>query len=121
MPRKVYSIEIPEGGIGEVSDGFHTFNELYRQRMYLFATLVNLFPEKAWKSYRHDDGELCFGGGWFVVCIETLEGPYSYHYENQYFDLFQCQELSKGKPWDGHTDKDVDRLLSLVGKKEDSM
>ena len=39
--------------VGELSDGFHTFNSLYRQRCVLFATLVNLFPDLAWKSRRH--------------------------------------------------------------------
>ncbi len=63
--------------VGELSDGFHTFNSLYKQRCVLFATLVNLFPDLAWKSRRHEDGEPCFGGGWFVVCIDTPDGPYS--------------------------------------------
>ena len=49
--------------IGDVSDGFHTFNGLYEQRMILFAALVKACEDKAWKSYRHEDGELCFGGG----------------------------------------------------------
>lgn len=49
--------------VGELSDGFHTFNSLYKQRCVLFATLVNLFPDLAWKSRRHEDGEPCFGEG----------------------------------------------------------
>ena len=28
--------------------------------------------------------------------------------------MFKCQELSNGKHWDGHTEDDVIRLLSLV-------
>lgn len=43
--------------IGELSDGFHTFNSLYRQRCVLFATLVNLFPDISWKSRKHEDGD----------------------------------------------------------------
>lgn len=35
------------GEIGEVSDGFHTFNSLYHQRLILFAALVNAFPHLA--------------------------------------------------------------------------
>ena len=30
-----------------------------------------------------------------------------------------CKELEMAKEWDGHTDKDVDRLLSLLKVKED--
>lgn len=99
--------------IGDLSDGFHTFNSLYYQRMIMFATLVKAYKDRAWKSLRHDDGELCFGGGWFIVGIDTPEGSYTYHYENKYFNIFDCQILDHSKPWDGHTEKDVTRLLSL--------
>ena len=98
---------------GTLSDGYHTFNELYEQRMYLFATIVNQNKDKSWKSFKHEDGKLCFDGGWFVVGIDTPKGSYTYHYENKYWNLFDCQELEVAKHWDGHTDKDVSRLLSL--------
>ena len=99
--------------IDDVSDGFHTFRQLYYQRMMLFAAIVKQNKDKAWKSLRHEDGELCFGGGWFIVGIDTPEGSYTYHYEDNYFSLFDCEELERGKHWDGHTEKDVTRLLSL--------
>lgn len=99
--------------IEDVSDGFHTFKQLYYQRMMLFAVIVKQNKDKAWKSLRHEDGELCFGGGWFIVGIDTPEGSYTYHYENKYFDLFDCEILDYSKHWDGHTEKDVTRLLSL--------
>lgn len=99
--------------IDDLSDGFHTFRQLYYQRMMLFATIVKQNRDRAWKSLRHEDGELCFGGGWFIVGIDTPEGSYTYHYENKYFDLFDCEILDYGKHWDGHTEKDVTRLLSL--------
>jgi len=101
------------GEIGEISDGFHTFNSLYEQRCVLFATLVNTFPEMSWKSLKHEDGEECFGGGWFIVGIDTPRGSYTYHYEYKYWDMFHCEELEVGKEWDGHTEVDVRRLLSL--------
>lgn len=99
--------------IDDLSDGFHTFRQLYYQRMMLFATIVKQNHDRAWKSLRHEDGELCFGGGWFIVGIDTPEGSYTYHYENKYFDLFDCEILDYSKHWDGHTEKDVTRLLSL--------
>ena len=99
--------------IGDLSDGFHTFNQLYYQRMMLFATIVKQNRDRAWKSLRHEDGELCFGGGWFIVGIDTPEGSYTYHYEDNYYSLFDCVELERAKHWDGHTEKDVTRLLSL--------
>jgi len=104
---------VPEGGIGEMSDGYHTFNGLYYQRMILFSALVKAHKDKAWKSWKHENGELCFGGGWFVVGIDTPDGSYTYHYDKMYWNLFECEELPTAKHWDGHTEKDVTRLLSL--------
>lgn len=104
---------VPDGGIGEMSDGFHTFNGLYYQRMVLFAALVKAHKDRAWKSLRHEDGELCFGGGWFIVGIDTPQGSYTYHYEDKYWNWFECEELPVAKHWDGHTEEDVSRLLSL--------
>lgn len=101
--------------IDDFSDGYHTFNDLYYQRAVLFSVIVNTnksyYP--AWKTLRHEDGELCFGGGWFLVTIETPDGAYGYHFENKYWDLFECEDIPKAKHWDGYTDKDVVRLFSL--------
>ena len=99
--------------IGDLSDGFHTFNDLYHQRCMLFAAIVKQNKGNAWKSHNHEDGEPCFGGGWFIVGVDTPEGSYTFHYEDKYWDLFDCEVLTTGKHWDGHTDKDVTRLLSL--------
>ncbi len=99
--------------IDDLSDGFHTFRQLYYQRMMLFAVIVKQNKDRAWKSFRHEDGEYCFGGGWFIVGIDTPEGSYTYHYENEYWDMFDCVDLPRAKHWDGHTEKDVTRLLSL--------
>lgn len=99
--------------VGEVSDGFHTFNSLYHQRLILFAALVKAYPDISWKTQRHEDGQKCFGGEWFLVGIDTPEGPYTYHYELKDWDLFRCKEIWQAPHFDGHTDKDVERLLSL--------
>ena len=34
----------------EISDGHHTFGDLYRHRIILFYALCNLLPEISWKS-----------------------------------------------------------------------
>ena len=104
--------------IGDFSDGYHTFNDLYYQRAVLFAAIVNQNKDISWKSYRHENGELCFGGGWFIVGIDTPKGSYTYHYNNKYWNLFECEELILSKHWDGHTDKDVERLLTLSDIKK---
>lgn len=104
--------------IGEVSDGFHTFNQLYHQRAMLFAALVNLNRDISWKTRKHEDGQPCFGGGWFLVTIDTPDGAYGYHYEDKYWDLFHCKELERAKHWDGYTEEDVGRLMSLYEEEE---
>lgn len=105
--------------IGDLSDGFHTFNGLYEQRLILFAALVKAYKDKAWKSYRYEDGELCFGGGWFIVGIDTPEGSYTYHYENKHWNMFDCVDLRRAKHWDGHTEDDAEtRLMSLKPERK---
>lgn len=100
--------------IGDFSDGFHTFNGLYHQRMILFAVLVKTYKEKSWKSWKHEDGLDCFGGGWFIVGIDTPAGTYTYHYKAKDWNIFDCQVLEKAKHWDGHDETDVERLFTLV-------
>ena len=105
-------IDAPAADVEKMSDGYHTFADLYEQRLILSAALAKNNPH-AWKSKRHEDGSVPFGGGWFIMGFDTDEGCYTYHYELKDWDLFQCEELDKGKPWDGHTSKDVRRLLSI--------
>ncbi len=113
-PIKPKSSEI----VADFSDGYHTMQALYDQRLYLSVALFNAYKNQAWKSRRHDDGELCFDGDWFIVGIRTAEGDYTYHYENRYWDLFDIPELEKAPKWDGHTDADCERLLYLDLTKE---
>lgn len=103
---------IPAVDVDKISDGYHTFADLYEQRLILSAALAKNNPH-AWKSKRHEDGSVPFGGGWFIMGFDTDEGSYTYHYEMKDWGLFQCKELDKGKPWDGHTSRDVRRLLSI--------
>ena len=105
-------IDAPAADVGKMSDGYHTFADLYEQRLILSAALAKNNPY-AWKSKRHEDGSVPFGGGWFIMGFDTNEGCYTYHYELKDWDMFWCKELDKGKPWDGHTSKDVRRLLSI--------
>lgn len=106
-------VEIPEGGIGNLSDGYHTFNELYHHRAILFSVICNSMPDKAWKSKLHDTGDMF--DGMFIVGIETPEGQATYHYDIEpYWDIFKVKELEKAPKWDGHTPQDaIDRISKL--------
>ena len=106
-------VEIPEGGIGNLSDGYHTFNELYHHRAILFSVICNAMPDKAWKSKLHDTGDMF--DGMFIVGIETPEGQATYHYDiDPHWDMFKVKELEKAPKWDGHTPQiAIDRIAKL--------
>ena len=40
--------------VGEVSDGYHTLNQLYHQRAILFACIVMQNKDRAWKTRKHE-------------------------------------------------------------------
>jgi hypothetical protein len=102
---------------GNVSDGYHTFSELYETRCALTAALLNTLHKsgvETCKSWRHSDGKPCFGGGWFVVFANIPTGQISFHYPEKDWDKFNIPERSTGYEWDGHDTKDVlERLLSF--------
>lgn len=87
-------------------DEYHTMGELYEYRMLYNAFAARYFGDtygKAVKSWRHHDGEECFGGGWFMVALLTPEGWVTNHYEAEHWDLFDVEEHPRGPKWDGHT------------------
>lgn len=92
--------------IGKISDGYHTFDELYYYRMLYNAAFLNEYakshPDAVVKSRRHDDGELCFGGSWFIVQANLPTGQVSNHYEEKYWDLFKIPEADTAFEFDGH-------------------
>ena len=90
--------------VGELSDRYHTFNELYDHRAKLFIALCRTsFKNIAWKSLLHDDGTMF--PGMFIVGVETKYGQATYHYDiNPYWAMFKgIKELDKAPKWDGHT------------------
>ena len=112
--------------INEISDGYHTFDELYEFRKMYNAVLFNEWAENletssdfgqalfnvpkynVHKSWKHHDGELCFGGGWFIVSAMLPTGLISNHYKAEDWDLFKVPEVEKALyEFDGHTPQDV--------------
>ena len=113
-----------------ISDGYHTHEELYKFRLLYNANLFNQLHERLehykndlniasnyhiHKSIRHHDGELCFGGGWFIVVAVLPTGQISNHYKMADWDLFKVPEVPKALfEFDGHSPKDVvNRLTDL--------
>ena len=120
-----------------VSDGYHTFKELYEFRMLYNAAVFNEWAKtsdkkytayikikdeyiKAYisnyavhKSWNHHDGEPCFGGGWFIVSAMLPDGLISNHYKAEYWEYFKVPEVEKALfEFDGHTSEDVQKRLT---------
>lgn len=111
---------------GEVSDGYHTFKELYEFRLLYNAAFFNELYRShqqydVYKSWRHSDGRECFDGGWFIVMTQLPTGQISNHYEAKDWPLFDIGEYDKAAKWDGHTAQDAAKRLRnyLEGPKND--
>ena len=98
--------------VGEVSDGFHSFNELYEHRYVLFLSFAKGNPG-AFKTRRDDSGEEW--SGWFILGINTRHGQISYHLPEKYWDMIDVDEVERNLDYDGHSASDVlERLLLLL-------
>jgi len=96
---------------GQVSDGYHTFDELYDHRCLLFLALQSAFAAiDAWKSRKHSDGSAF--EGWFIAGVFLPQGQISYHVPEKYWDLCKAPERETAPEWDGHTSADVLQRLA---------
>ncbi len=100
----------------DVSDGHHTFREIYKERLILFCVICNIFPELSWKAKKHFDEENDpMYEGDFIAGISTPEGVATYHIKLNYWDLFNIPEINRAPKYDNYTSEDVmNRILSLT-------
>lgn len=115
---------IPENTTGKISDHYHTFDELYDHRITLFITLCRSVADycnvgmnaEVWRSKKHSDGELAFGGTWFVLGINKEAGEQiTYHLPIDRWDETSfAEELEVAPEWDGHTPEDVLKRLKTL-------
>jgi len=93
--------------LGEMSDGHHSFNELYEYRLLYNVHTALAFNHAGWnvvRSWKHADGKECFDGGWFVVHAETPAGQITNHYKAAYWRYFDgIADAPTAPEWDGHT------------------
>lgn len=110
----------------DVSDGYHTFTELYGHRVALFCALTKIYDNyitplstrvKCWKSRLHSDRTMF--NGWFIAGMTVTEftGPptqITYHIPMEWWDKFKVIELETAPEWDSHSSNDViERLAKL--------
>lgn len=112
--------------VGEVSDGFHTFNQLYEHRNLIFCFLLtliyreNLSKFQVWKSLKHSDGTMfdSNNGDWFIAGLsdETGSRQITYHMsKSRYWGLLDIPEREFAPEYDGHSPDDVlERLVSFL-------
>lgn len=102
----------------KISDGYHTFGELYDHRNMLFLNMCKLLKDKElqiWRSVKHSDGSM--DKDWFIMGVNKTPGSQiSYHLPISMWDQTMWAEtLDKAPDYDGHTSKDVlIRLTSLI-------
>lgn len=93
----------------DLSDGYHTFDELYDHRCLLYLTLAKSQGFLGW-AWRPDYE------GWFCLYWTTPFGQISYHIPNKYIRFVEgkCTRDDAIK-FDGHTSNDVLwRLASIL-------
>jgi len=110
MAKVVIECENP----GKISDGFHTFDELYAHRIMLFMCLMKCNKNISWRSRIHNDGSSY--EGWFIAGMNLPTGTITYHIADQFWGMLDSiQTLEKSPEWDGHTSEDVIRRLNNWG------
>lgn len=95
-----------------ISDGYHTFGELYAHRIELFITLARIIETRSlievWRF--KDDKE------WFILGISKASGKQiTYHLPiSKWKDTEFAYTCSIRPQYDGHTSKDVIERLKFL-------
>ena len=113
------------GGLkGKISDGYHTFDELYEHRIVLFIALCKALwidpqyqtgqKSHVWRSLKHSDGSSF--NGWFVMGIGKERGEQiTYHLPMSKWEETEfAPTLDFAPNFDGHTPEDVLKRLSAL-------
>lgn len=93
---------------GDVSDGYHTFNELYNHRHHLFMALMKAYPHLSWRAICHADGSRY--DGWVICGMHLPTGDISYHLPAALWPKLNGSNITstiRAPEWDGHTSADV--------------
>lgn len=107
--------------VEDISDGYHTFSELYDHRCLLWVNFLLLNKANAFITWRDGSGDKM--EGWFIAGLNTKYGQITYHLPSRYWQLLSgIKEKNTNFDYDGHTSKDiVNRLASLAKEENKSM
>lgn len=101
---------------GQISDGYHTFDELYDHRITLYIALCKKLGghDWVWRTTTHSDGTEW--DDWFILGINHLPGEQiTYHIPlKRWSETGFAETIDQAPTFDGHTSQDVlDRLKLL--------
>jgi hypothetical protein len=106
---------IPMENVGEISDGYHSFSELYEHRHALFGHLLHQYKSCAFKTWRDDKKKKI--DGWFIAGVNTLQGQITYHIPGRLWGspLYNnITEIEFNEYYDQHESCDVLRRLHNI-------
>lgn len=115
-PHGDASIEVYKTDL--VSDGYHTFGELYDHRITLYIALCKIISAtdvtNVWRSRKHSDGSVW--DNWFILGINVEKGKQmTYHIpETRWTEVEFAVTLNKAPEYDGHTAEDVLKRLKMI-------
>lgn len=102
----------------QISDGYHTFGELYEFRNVMFVRLLQQNKYNAFRAIYDSDGSKW--DGWFVACLFKEQGKQiSFHLPHKYWEVLRKIETYERFPnFDGHDSAEaLRRLNKLIGLK----
>jgi len=104
--------------LGGMSDGYHSFDELYEMRGYLFSLVCKKLSrtKDIWKSKFYYTGT-AVDEGYFLMGINKDKGEQiTFHLKiNPFWELTSfAEELEAAPEFDGHTKQDVIERLKKI-------
>ena len=119
MKEKIINwlIKVLRPDTNNISDGYHTFGQLYEHRIELWMIVTkcaSTWGFERWKTHRHSDGSQM--KGWFLLGMFSEKGhQITYHLPNKYWKrLSWIPTLKKAPEFDGHSSDDVLKRLKKL-------
>ena len=126
--RDIFTFHGPESM--QVSDGYHTMDEVYDHRIGLFVAMLRVqdvlntiaremekgIAHPIWKSKAHHPEDKPMFDGWFVLGMNIEPGrQVTYHLPLSMWDEVDfAVEFMHAPKWDGHTSADVLERLKKI-------
>jgi hypothetical protein len=105
-----------------ISDGYHTFKELYDHRIALWMVVLSKYKDdpqaKIYNRLKHNHGSF-FDGYFLSLLVIDSNIQISYHLPLKFWQKVAGQKFDRSPiEYDGHTAQNcVDRLMGLIDYK----